>query len=306
MAYTKTTWIDRIVQFANRYTKSGETSSEVTLVQSPGTVTQAGTAVNATNLNKMEQGIEDAHTHIAATTGIHGADTAATPNRIVQRDSSGDITGRRLISGVADGTAPLGVTSATLVPNLNADRVDGMHFRTSSGYVEYDDGSGWKPVANNGVSYASDTVQFSDATEYTIINANKLIYKWVPRFTGEVKVSFDSKVDSGTVQIFLQARFQNRQIGTNGVYLNSNGAGSAVDWTTPIGTTGIGGNPNTQVDGVVSIAASNNGSTTTTYVTTNDVMTVFELAPIYFVFSSSGASITGRIKNLIISYDVVR
>jgi len=61
VAYTKTNWLDRIVQFANRYTKSGETSTEVTLVQSPGTVTQAGTAVNAAALNKMEKGIEDAH-----------------------------------------------------------------------------------------------------------------------------------------------------------------------------------------------------------------------------------------------------
>lgn len=57
MAYTKTTWVDRIVQFANRYTKSNETSTEVYLTQSPGTVTQSGTPVNAINLNKMEDGI---------------------------------------------------------------------------------------------------------------------------------------------------------------------------------------------------------------------------------------------------------
>jgi hypothetical protein len=62
MAYTKTTWLDRAVQFASRYTKSGETSTEVTLTASPGTVTQAGTPANATNLNKLEQGVADAHT----------------------------------------------------------------------------------------------------------------------------------------------------------------------------------------------------------------------------------------------------
>lgn len=60
MSYTTTTWTDRIVQYPNRYTKTAETSSEVTLASSPGTVTQAGTAVNAGNLNNMEQGIYNA------------------------------------------------------------------------------------------------------------------------------------------------------------------------------------------------------------------------------------------------------
>jgi hypothetical protein len=150
MAYTKTNWLDRIVEFANRYTKSGETSTEVTLIQSPGTVTQTGTLNSAALFNKMEQGIADVHdaadAHIVATTGIHGATTAASANRIVQRDGNGDITGRRFISGVADGTAPMSVTSRTVVPNLGSDTVDGIHFRTINGYVEYDDGSGWKPV----------------------------------------------------------------------------------------------------------------------------------------------------------------
>lgn len=61
MAYTKTPWFDRAVQFATRYLKSGETSSGVTLTADPGTVTQAGTPVNAANLNKLEQGVFDAH-----------------------------------------------------------------------------------------------------------------------------------------------------------------------------------------------------------------------------------------------------
>lgn len=60
MSYNMTTWQDRVVEFPNRYTKSGETSTQVTLALNPGTVTQIGTAVNATNLNKIEQGIFDA------------------------------------------------------------------------------------------------------------------------------------------------------------------------------------------------------------------------------------------------------
>ena len=62
MAYTKTTWADRNVQYPNRYSKTGETTTEVTLTASPGTVTAAGTALSAANLNKIETGVGDAHT----------------------------------------------------------------------------------------------------------------------------------------------------------------------------------------------------------------------------------------------------
>jgi hypothetical protein len=75
MAYTKTTWLDRAVQFASRYTKSSETSTEVTLTASPGTVTQTGTPVNAANLNKMENALESIigkdNTTVAEVTAIH-------------------------------------------------------------------------------------------------------------------------------------------------------------------------------------------------------------------------------------------
>jgi hypothetical protein len=60
MAYTKTTWKDRVVEFANRFAKSGETSTEVTLTASPGTVTEAGTPLSATNLNKIETQYDEA------------------------------------------------------------------------------------------------------------------------------------------------------------------------------------------------------------------------------------------------------
>lgn len=61
MAYTKTTWVDRAVQYPGRYTKSNETTTSVTLVADPGTVTAAGTAVNANNLNNVETGVYNAH-----------------------------------------------------------------------------------------------------------------------------------------------------------------------------------------------------------------------------------------------------
>jgi hypothetical protein len=62
--YSKTTWIDRIVEFPNRFTKSSESASAVTLTASPGTVTEAGTPLNAANLNNIEQGIEAVYTEL--------------------------------------------------------------------------------------------------------------------------------------------------------------------------------------------------------------------------------------------------
>jgi hypothetical protein len=61
MAYIPTTWLDRAVEFATRFIKSSETSSSVTLTQDPGTIYEAGTLASASLMNKMEQGIYDAH-----------------------------------------------------------------------------------------------------------------------------------------------------------------------------------------------------------------------------------------------------
>jgi hypothetical protein len=58
--YTTITWQDRSVEFPNRFTKAGETSSSVTLTASPGTVTQTGTPISSSNMNRMEQGVFDA------------------------------------------------------------------------------------------------------------------------------------------------------------------------------------------------------------------------------------------------------
>jgi hypothetical protein len=55
------------------------------------------------------------------------AATAETASKLALRDSNGDLTTRRFISTIATGTSPLGVTSTTVVTNLNADMLDGQH-----------------------------------------------------------------------------------------------------------------------------------------------------------------------------------
>jgi len=61
MGYIKTLWANRQGTGLNRFRKSGETSTHVALVNDPESVTEQGTPVSIENLNKMEQGIYDAH-----------------------------------------------------------------------------------------------------------------------------------------------------------------------------------------------------------------------------------------------------
>lgn len=58
--------------------------------------------------------------------GLH-ADTAANGNTVVARNASADVSVRRLTATVATGSAPLVVSSTTVVSNFNADLLDGLH-----------------------------------------------------------------------------------------------------------------------------------------------------------------------------------
>jgi hypothetical protein len=55
----------------------------------------------------------------------YNSSTSSTANTVAVRDASGNISANRFISTVASGTAPLQVSSNTLVTNLNADLLDG-------------------------------------------------------------------------------------------------------------------------------------------------------------------------------------
>ncbi|MFD2659511.1 hypothetical protein, partial [Paenibacillus thailandensis] len=180
MAYTKTNWQDRVVEFPNRYAKSDETASEITLTQSPGTVTQAGTPLNAGNMNKIEQGIADAHANAAA--AQTAADNAnANANTRLKKDGSEAMTGP-LTLHAANGTnqfkAGTGDGASYTLYNLllklwwgmgiagNDDTVR-MFFDARVGKIDvkngfYVDGqpvyhTGKKPVILEGIYTSSDT-----------------------------------------------------------------------------------------------------------------------------------------------------
>ena len=74
MAYTKTSWVARVGTALNRFLKANESSASVELTADPTGVSTAGTPFTADNMNKIEQGIYDAHEALDAN-GL----SAATP-----------------------------------------------------------------------------------------------------------------------------------------------------------------------------------------------------------------------------------
>jgi hypothetical protein len=64
MSYNKTTWTARQGTNLNKFTKSAETAASVILTNAPDAVSVQGTPFSAANMNKIEQGIADAHTAI--------------------------------------------------------------------------------------------------------------------------------------------------------------------------------------------------------------------------------------------------
>ena len=71
MAFVTKTWKDRISEYPNRRTiNDGNTTKTVTVGRDEGTVTEAGDAFNAANMNDLETRIADA---IAGATDIYTA-----------------------------------------------------------------------------------------------------------------------------------------------------------------------------------------------------------------------------------------
>jgi len=66
MAYQKTIWESREGEGLDKFTKLNETVNTVILINSPDSVTRAGTPFSPENMNNIEQGIYDAHSLIAA------------------------------------------------------------------------------------------------------------------------------------------------------------------------------------------------------------------------------------------------
>lgn len=59
MPYNPTAWVDHIVDNPRTYDVQNNPDGSITLIPKPGAVHQAGTPVNANNMNNIENGIVD-------------------------------------------------------------------------------------------------------------------------------------------------------------------------------------------------------------------------------------------------------
>ena len=139
-----------------------KTNANLTFNSSTGALsasTYIGNLTNTLTLGVSGNGLTGNATYnnSAATTFTvaSNATSANTASTIVFRDASGNftagtITGSVLVSNVATGTAPLTVTSNTLVTNLNADLLDGQEgsfYRNASNI-----NAGTLAIANGGTN----------------------------------------------------------------------------------------------------------------------------------------------------------
>lgn len=70
MAYNKTTWKDRAVEKPKTFAKQDNPDGTITLIPSPGTIVEEGTPVNAANMNKIENKLEDLDTNKLGLSGV--------------------------------------------------------------------------------------------------------------------------------------------------------------------------------------------------------------------------------------------
>lgn len=82
MAYVKNNWVDRVVQYPNRYTD--QNNVVYTFTRSTGTVTNEGTPITAQRMNNIENGIEKV-TNDFADDAIHSTNK-------LNKDSNGIFT----------------------------------------------------------------------------------------------------------------------------------------------------------------------------------------------------------------------
>jgi hypothetical protein len=147
MAYTKTNWTARQGTNLNKFTKSADTATSVILVNSPDSITQAGTPFSVENMNKIEQGIYDAHAGISAL-----SDTLTAHSDMTE-------TGRNLLDvlGVASIPAAMTALSArcngTGTPNfrglLIGDYIDGINLSAIPAENGGDAGQVWNSTYKN-------------------------------------------------------------------------------------------------------------------------------------------------------------
>lgn len=124
MAYSKTTWKNRVVQNPQTYLQQQNADGTVTLIPKEGTVTEAGTPVNAVNMNNIEDGIATVDTNLGnindstLDASVKGKTLTEMIKVLFQNVDSGKNDVYSAIVG--KGTTPASKDFADLVAGINA------------------------------------------------------------------------------------------------------------------------------------------------------------------------------------------
>lgn len=104
-------------------------------------------------------------------------------------DSTSTITGTRLISTIANGTAPLTVTSTTLVNNLNADLLDNYHASglATANSVVIRDGNNYTYLKY--INSSTNTDENGDLDQFIVTKPNDSFYRKYGRDYVRVKLN---------------------------------------------------------------------------------------------------------------------
>lgn len=132
MTYSTTDWKDRIVQKPLTYTLQNNGDGTTTLIPAPGTITQQGTPVNSTNLNKIETGIKEAHEKIEDYRMYKSSkDTNGIFTTVDYKRQDGTLYAKSVLSG---GTSPSYTTRTVTYYATNGTTV----LRTEVWTISYD------------------------------------------------------------------------------------------------------------------------------------------------------------------------
>ena len=148
--YTKTNWVARVGTALNRFLKTNEDSPSgtVELTNDPTGVTTAGTPFTVANMNKIEQGIYDAH----VTADANASNLLANVNQGVKTTDSPEFASVST-TGNASVVGDLGVTGALSGASINTGGLGafliGQNLRTTDN-VNFANIN--PPVDNNDIS----------------------------------------------------------------------------------------------------------------------------------------------------------
>lgn len=129
MAYNKNTWVDRNVQYPQRYNLSLVSGTTYDISATPGTVTAAGTAITASNMNNLENAMDAVHkgTHVYGASSTTNDAYAITLSPALTAYNTGLVINFKAdVSNTGAATLNVnGLGAKTIKKNVSADLSDG-------------------------------------------------------------------------------------------------------------------------------------------------------------------------------------